>query len=131
MSGLLGYTPSASLDNQAPELSGLNVKGGFTWGAQLSRSFTPKWSAEVSFMQQLSALQLETAAGSGDLFSMKVGQLHANAVYQFGAAEARLPPFLLAGIRATFLTGDALQSETKLPFGLGAGLKYFAWESSG
>ena len=131
LSGLAGYTPSAGLDNQAPELSGLDVGGGFTWGVQAAYWLTPGWGAEVLWTRQSSALQLETESGSGDLFAMTVGQLHGNVVRQFGAADARLRPFLFAGVGATFLSGDDLESETKLSFALGGGVKYFPWKRIG
>ena len=127
VSGVAAYTPSAGLDNQAPELSGLDIRGGFTWGVQGARWFTPNWGAEVLWTQQLSALRLETGAGSADLFTMAVGQLHGNAVRQFGAADARLRPFVFAGLGATFFSADDLDSETKLSLGLGGGVKYFPW----
>jgi len=125
VSGLAAYTPSAGLDNQAQELSGLTIRGGFTWGAQVARSFTPHWGAEVLWTQQSSALQVETGDGSADLFTMTVRQLHGNAVRQFGGADARLRPFAFVGVGATFLSADDLASETKLSFGLGGGVKYF------
>ena len=131
LSGVVAYTASAGLEQQAPELSGLAVGGGFTWGVQAARSFGAHWGAEVSWTQQSSALELETSAGSADLFSMTVGQLHGDAVYHFGAADARLRPFVFAGVGATFLSGDDLESETKLSFGLGGGVKYFPGKSFG
>lgn len=131
VAGLAGYTLPAGLENQAPELSGLDVRGGFTWGVTAARAFAPHWAAEVSWMRQSSALQLETESGSADLFSMSAAQLHANAVYQFGDGDARLRPFVFAGAGATFLSGDDLESETKLSFGLGGGIKYFPAKSWG
>jgi opacity protein-like surface antigen len=131
VSGMAASTPSAGLDNQAPELSGLDIGGGFTWGVQVGRSFSPHWGAEVVWTHQSSALQLETGDGSADLFTMTVQQLHGNVVRQFGAAEARLRPFLFAGVGATFLSADDLPSETKLSFGLGGGVKYFPWKTIG
>ena len=110
VSALAGYTPSAGLDNQAPELSGLDVRGGFTWGAQGAYWFTPGWGAEVSWTRQSSALRLSTADGGADLFAMTVGQLHANAVRRFGAADARLRPFAFAGVGTTLLRGEELRS---------------------
>ena len=89
LSGTVAYTSSAGLEQQAPELDGLAVGGGFTWGIQAARSLGPRWGAEVSWMRQSSALRLETSAGSADLFSMTVGQLHGDAVYHFAAADAR------------------------------------------
>lgn len=131
VSGVAAYTPSAGLDNQAPELSGLDIRGGFTWGVQGARWFTPNWGAEVLWTQQSSTLRLETGAGSADLFTMAVRQLHGNAVRQFGAADARLRPFVFAGLGATFFSADDLDSETKLSIGLGGGVKYFPWNAIG
>ena len=128
LSGMAGYTPAAGLDNQAPELSGLGVRGGFTWGVQAAYFFTPGWGAEVLWTRQSSALRTETEDGSADLFEMTVGQLHGNAVRQFGAADARLRPFVFAGLGATFLSGDELESDTKLSFALGGGVKYYPWK---
>lgn len=55
---------------------------------------------------------------------MNLGQLHGSFVYQFGAGEAPLKPFLFAGLGATFLSAQHLQSETKLAWAVGAGLKW-------
>jgi opacity protein-like surface antigen len=131
VSGLAGHTLSAGLDNQAPELSGLDVRGGFTWGVQAAYWLSPAWGAEVLWTRQSSALRIETEAGSADLFAMTVGTLHGNAVRQFGAVGARLRPFLFAGVGATFLRGDDLESETKLSFALGGGVKYYPWKRVG
>jgi hypothetical protein len=130
-SGLVGFTPSAGLERQASELTGLDVGGGFTWGLQGARWLTANWGAEVLWTQQSSALQLETSAGTADLFTMTVRQLHGNAVRQFGAADARLRPFVFAGLGATFLRADELEPETKVSFGLGGGVKYFPWRRIG
>jgi opacity protein-like surface antigen len=126
-----GYTLPAGLSNQAPELTSLKIRDGFTWGVQVSRSLTPKWTAEISWARQSSALKLETGAGSVELFSMNVAELHANALRLFGETDAKLRPFAFAGLGATFLSGRDLNSETKLSFGIGAGIKYFLWEKIG
>jgi opacity protein-like surface antigen len=124
-SGLASFTPSVSLDRQAQELSDLQIRGGFTWGIQGGRLFTPHWGAEALWMQQASALQLGSNGGTADLFTMTVRQLHGSIVYQFRSADARLHPFVFGGLGATFFSADDLESETKLSFGLGGGLKYF------
>ena len=62
---------------------------------------------------------------------MSVAQLHGNAVRVFGAKDSRLRPFLFAGLGASFLSGRDLQSETKLSFGIGGGVKYFLWKTIG
>jgi opacity protein-like surface antigen len=131
VSGLAAFTPSAALDRQAPELSELDIRGGFTWGVQGARLLTPHWGAEVLWTQQSSALQIGTEAGSADLFTMTIRQLHGNVVRNFGAADARLRPFVFAGLGATFFSADDLESETKFSFGLGGGIKYFPWKAIG
>ena len=131
VSGLVGYTPSAGLDNQAPELSQLDIAGGFTWGIQGARPFTPRWAAEVLWTHQSSALEVGTDAGSADLFTMTIAQLHGDVVYHLGSPDARLRPFVFGGLGATFFSADDLESETKFSFGFGAGIKYFRWDSIG
>ena len=130
-SGLVGYTPSSALDRRAPQLRQLDVSGGFTWGVQVARFFTPQWGAEVLWMQQSSAQRLGTAAGAADLFTLTAGQMHGNVVYRFGGADARLRPFAFAGLGATFFRSDDVRSETKLSLGFGGGVKYFFSRSVG
>jgi opacity protein-like surface antigen len=130
-SGVVAYTPSAGLDNQAPEIRELNIGDGFTWGLQAARSLTPRWSAEALWTQQSSALTVGTDAGTADLFTMTVRQLHGDVLYHFGTANARLRPFVFGGLGATFFSADDLESETKFSFGLGAGVKCFRWDAMG
>ena len=131
VSGLAAFTLSAGLDNQAPELSELNIAGGFTWGIQGARLFGPRWGAELLWTQQASALRLETDDGSADLFTMTIAHLHGEVVYHLGVADAKLRPFVFGGLGATFFRADDLESDTKFSFGLGAGVKYFRWETIG
>ena len=130
-SGLVGYTPSSALDRRAPELTQLDLRGGFTWGVQGAHFFTPRWGVEVLGMQQSSAQRVGTAAGAADLFTFTAGQLHGNVVYRFGGTDARLQPFAFAGLGSTFFRSDDLPSETKFSLGLGGGAKYFFSRSLG
>ncbi len=82
--------------------------------------------------QQQSALEGGTAtSGAFDFFTMTVRQLQGNVLYEFGAREAKVRPFVFGGIGATFFSAADLQSETKLSFDGGAGLNYFAWRRIG
>jgi len=126
-----GYTPSAGLDRAAPELSALDVGGGFTFGAQAGYAFSPRWTVEALYTQQDSGLVADSETGRAELFSFDVRTLHGGAVLHFGGAEARLRPFVTLGVGATFLSGGDLPSETRLSFGVGGGLKYFWRESFG
>ena len=128
---LAGYTPDAGLDRQAPELDALDVRGGFTWGGSVSRSLGRRWGAEVLWMEQQSGLKLGVEDGSPTLFEFTIGDLHANAVYHFADRDARLRPFLFAGLGATFFSGGGQPSETKLSWGLGGGVKYSPWRRVG
>ncbi len=62
---------------------------------------------------------------------MTVRQLQGNVLYEFRAGEAKVRPFVFGGIGATFFSAADLQSETKLSFDYGGGLKYFAWRGIG
>jgi opacity protein-like surface antigen len=131
VSGLAGYTPSVEIDRRARELDQLDLTGGFTWGVQVGVRFTPRWGAEVLWMQQSTALELGTSAGATDLFTATATQLHGNVVYQFGAADARMQPFVFGGLGATFFDADDVLPETKFSLGFGAGIKYFPWRRVG
>ena len=131
VSGLAAYTPSTGLANQAPELSETGIRGGFTWGLQAGWLLTPRWGVEALWTRQASAQTIETDAGSADLFTMTVRQLHGDVVYHLRPTDARLRPFVFGGLGATFFSADDLESETKFSFGLGAGVKYFPWDAIG
>lgn len=121
---LAGYTTPGSLDERAAGIQGLEAGGGFSWGVQAGRFFTPHLGAEISWARQQGA-QISTASGSAELFDMNVGLLHGSLVWQLGAEQARLRPFLFAGLGASFFSARGLEGETKLSFGLGAGFKWF------
>ena len=128
---LAGYTPQAALDRRAPELDALHVAGGFTWGVSASRSFGQRWSGEILWTQQRTGLKLGLEAGSPTLFDFRAGNLHGNAVYRFASRDAKLRPFLFGGLGATFFSGGGQPSETKLSWGLGGGVEYYAWRKVG
>jgi opacity protein-like surface antigen len=131
VSGLAAYTPSVDIDRRARELDQLDLTGGFTWGVQVGVLFTPRWGAEVLWMQQSTALEIGTSAGTTDLFTATSTQLQGNLVYQFAASDARLQPFVFGGLGATFFDADDVLPETKFSLGFGAGSKYFPWPRVG
>lgn len=130
-SGLVAFVPSADLDRVAPELDRLSIAGGFTWGLQAARFFSPHWGTEVLWTEQSSAVRIGAAGGEADLFTMKVGRLHGQVVYQFGGRERRLQPFAFAGLGTTYFRADDVESETKFSLGFGGGVKYFPWATIG
>jgi len=131
-SAFAGYTPSVEIDRRPPELNQLDASGGFTWGLQAARLFTTHWGAEALWTQQKSSLQGGTpSAGTFDFFSMTIRQLQGHVLYEFGAGDKVLRPFVFGGLGATFFTASDLQSETKVSIDYGAGLNYFAWRKIG
>jgi hypothetical protein len=125
VSVLVGFTPSATIDRRAPELTQLDLAGGSTPGLQAARFFTPRVGAEVVWTQQASGLEVGTASGTATLFAATISQLHGNVVYRFGDANARLQPFVFGGLGPTFFSATDLPSETKLSIDIGGGVKYF------
>jgi opacity protein-like surface antigen len=120
-----GYTTSGNIDKKAVGIEDLEVEASFTWGVEAGHFFSDHVGAEVAWAQQQSALVIGTDAGRADLFDMKLGLLQGSFVYRFGAPTARLEPFVLAGLGATFLSAEGLESETKFSWALGAGIKWF------
>ncbi len=54
---------------------------------------------------------------------MKVGQIHGNFTYQWGAEDAKVHPLALLGLGASFLSAPDLRSEAKLSRAVGGGVK--------
>jgi opacity protein-like surface antigen len=128
---LAGYTPSTGLERRAPELDQLDVAAGFTFGAQVARALSPRWSAELLWTQHHSALDAETEGGANHLFTFSVDNFHANAVRHLAGPDAKLRPFLFGGLGASLFSGGGLPSETKFSWGIGGGVKYFPRGSIG
>jgi opacity protein-like surface antigen len=93
--------------------------------------FTPRLGAEVVFTQQASALAAGTSSRAADFYDITLPQLQANVVYQFGGDRARVQPFVVGGVGATFFAASDLDSQAKAAFGFGSGFKYFPWASVG
>jgi opacity protein-like surface antigen len=55
---------------------------------------------------------------------VSIAQLQGSLVYQFGGEQARLRPFVSAGLGAAIFGAPGLEGETKLSLGLGAGVKW-------
>ena len=127
----IGYTTAGDINNIAPEITQLQIAGGFTWGAQFGVFFGSNMGVELSWAQQETRLKLSTAAGSASPFDIDAGQLHGNFIYQFGEEDARVRPYLLAGLGATFFRSAELRSETKLSWAIGGGAKVFLQEHIG
>ncbi len=119
-----GYTTPGSIDHAAAGITELKLDGSFTWCASASYFFSHRFGVETSWARQQSALVIGNAAGSAPMFDVHVDQLHGSFVFQLGGAQSRLRPFLSAGMGAAFFSATDLDSETRLSFGLGAGLKW-------
>jgi opacity protein-like surface antigen len=123
--GLFGYTTSGSLEPVASELEGYEIGGGFTWQGQFDYFFSPHLGVEASWAQREGELTLSTSSGTGELFEIDMRQLLGSVVYQWGTEEAKVRPFVLGGLGATFFESDDVPSETKLAWAVGGGAKLF------
>jgi hypothetical protein len=121
--GLVGYTTAGTLEPVAPELASYEIGGGFTWQGQFAYFFTPQIGVEVSWAQREGALTLSTSSGTGELFEIDAGQLLGSVVYQWGVEEAKVRPFVLGGLGATFFEADDIPSESKIAWAVGGGAK--------
>ncbi len=131
LSGGGGFTPTVALDRQAESVTEVNLRGGFTFGVQVTRLFTPRLGIELAWTLQESALELGTAEGAGDLYAIDIANLQANVIYHFGDPQSRWRPFVFGGAGAAFFSARDTESETKAQFGVGGGVKYFPWPAIG
>ncbi len=69
-------------------------------------------------------MTIATASSAVTLFYMNVNQFDGNVAYQFGAPTRRVRPFVSGGLGASVLSADGLDTESKLSWNVGAGLKW-------
>jgi hypothetical protein len=131
VTGFIGYTSPGEIDKTARQITELEIAGSFTWGAQFGYFFGPHMGLEVSWAQQETRLRLTTDTGSASPFDIDAGQLHGNFIYQFSDEGARVRPYLLAGLGATFFRSANLNNETKLSWAIGGGAKVYIQEHFG
>lgn len=132
LSAMVGFVPSVQLETQTREVDDARIGGGATWSFQAARFFTPNLGAEVSWTDQPSSgYEVEVGGVSAEFFSMSIGHLHGDVVYQFGDAGARLRPFVFGGLGASFFRARDIPMETKLSAGLGGGAKWSPWPNIG
>jgi len=124
VTALAGYTTPGGLQHDTRTVEDLKLAGGFTWGASLGWFFSPRLGVEASWARVGSGVELSTAEASQRLFDATIDQLQAGLVYQFGGAASHFRPFLTAGAGASVFSSTDIVTETKLSFGLGAGLKW-------
>jgi hypothetical protein len=123
--GLFGYTTSAGLDQVARELEDLEIGGGFTWSGQFDYFFTPRLGIEASWARREGEVTVTTRDGSGVLFDLDADQILGSVVYQWGAEESRIRPFVVGGLGATIFRAEDIPSETKFAWAAGGGLKLY------
>ncbi|MGH9322397.1 MAG: outer membrane beta-barrel protein, partial [Vicinamibacteria bacterium] len=123
--GLFGYTASAGLEQVARELNDLEIGGGFTWAGQFDYFFTRNLGIEGSWAQREGDVIVSTSAGSAGLFDLDARQFLGSVVYQWGAEESKLRPFVVGGLGATFFDAKDIPGETKIAWAAGGGVKLY------
>jgi hypothetical protein len=128
---LVGYVTSVPLDRTAEGVDELTIADGIAWGARGTYFLTERLGLEAFWLYQESSVDITAGGFTAEVFEMTVNQVHGNFVYELGATDSRLQPFVFGGLGATFLSSDDLDSETKFSWDLGAGMKWFFQERFG
>ena len=124
VTGLLGYTTSASLDTRTDNVEELSVNGALTWGAGGTYFLSEHLGVEGLFMQQPTTVRLTAAGVSAAILDMTVPQVIGNLVYQPVARTATFQPFVFGGAGVSMLSADDRDSESKFAWTVGAGVKW-------
>jgi len=124
VTALAGYTTPGSLQHDTRTLEDLKLAGSFTWGATLGWFFSPRLGVEASWARVGSGVEVATAEASQEMFDVTIDQFQGSLVYQLGGAESHIRPFVTAGAGASIFRSTDIETETKLSFGMGAGLKW-------
>jgi hypothetical protein len=124
LTALGGYTTAGGLEHDARTVNDLKLAGSSTWGASAGFFFSPRFGVEASWARLGSGVELSTSVATEELFDVTIDELQGSYVYQFGSAESRYRPFLTAGAGAALFSSPHLESEAKLSFNVGVGLKW-------
>ena len=131
LTALGGYTTPGGLTHDSRTVEDLNLAGSSTWGVTAGWFFSPRIGVEASWARVGSGVELTSAGATQEMFDVTIDQLQGSFVYQFGSAESRWRPFLTAGAGAAILNSSDIESESKLSFNLGAGVKWLPWTRFG
>jgi len=124
LTALGGYTTPGGLAHDTRVLEDLRLGGSLTWGASAGYFVSPHLGIEASWARVGSGIELATTVATQEMFDVTIDQVQGSFVYQFGNAESRWRPFLTAGAGAALFGSPDLESEAKLSFNVGGGLKW-------
>jgi len=119
-----GYTTSGGLQHDSRTVEDLKLAGSSTWGASASFFFSPRFGVEASWARVGSGVELSAAGATQEMFDVTIDQIQGSLVYQFGSIDSRWRPFACAGAGAAAFSSTDIESETKLAFNVGGGLKW-------
>src|SRR6266699_935881 len=121
----VSYTTAAAIDDRAPGIQTLEVARGFAQGVQLAILLSTHASVEALWTWQYTGMKVSTASSSTTLFHIDVTDIDGDFVYAFRDANQSVRPFVFAGLGAGFMQSDGLETESKLMWNAGAGVKWF------
>jgi outer membrane protein W len=140
ITGIVGWTLSDGVTGSgvtAPDgnkYNAVDLKDSMNWGLWFGVMATDNVEIGFMFNQQQSMMRLE-GAKNRDVGDMKIDSYHGYFGYNFGAAESKVRPYILAGFGATnygavnYTTVDgksgSTSSETQYSSTWGAGIKFF------
>ena len=141
-----GYTTSEGVNVNEATFAGavfesVEVKSGGSFNLTFGVYATPNVLIEFLYGRQSSKLQAKPEVGaSEDISELNVDNYHVNFVYHWGASDARIRPFALGGLGATYYAfGNTLvpgvvekiDGNTQFSWTFGAGVKAYATPNLG
>jgi hypothetical protein len=136
-----GYTASEGVNVNESTLSGLvfeslEVKSGGSFNLTFGMYVTPNVLIEFLYGRQMSKLEVKGVGFAENLSDLNVDNYHVNFVYHWGASDARLRPFALGGLGATYygfsnlrppFENESIDGNTQFSWTFGGGVKaYFS-----
>jgi hypothetical protein len=106
-SGSEGINASENKVLLGQQYKSLDLTSGSSFGFTVGGFLTDNWELEFLWHRQFSTMEASNPAPSKTLANQNIDNYHGDLVYNWGARESKLRPFLLAGLGAThYVPGD-------------------------
>lgn len=124
VAAMAGYANPVALEQTTANVDDLTINGQWTFAGSGTWFLSEHVGVEGWYSHSPTSLRLESGGNQATLFEMTISNILGNFVIQPMERSAALQPFLFAGAGVAVFTARDFDTETKVAFTVGGGLKW-------